>query len=187
MHARLTADDGKVVDVHVTGEGHVVGDDDVVAHHAVVGHMHVGHEQVTAADARDALILHRPGRESAVFAHDVVVADFKVRLFALVLFVLRFAPHGSALEEAVAATDRGQSLDDHVAFQDGPGADAHVRPHHAERTDLDVVVKLGSDIDDAGMMDFGHDDPFVGLREPESVCGVCARGAQRFRSFFNHE
>src|SRR5690606_41313533 len=47
------AEDGPVVDNHVTGHGGIVGEDHVVADDAVMGHVGVGHEQVVRTDARD--------------------------------------------------------------------------------------------------------------------------------------
>ena len=74
----------------------------------------------------------------------------------------------SEVEKAIVATDRGQPFDNHVTFENGTGADANVRPHHAKRSDLNVIVMFGSNIDNAGMMDFGHDYPFAGPLEPIS-------------------
>ena len=92
----------------------------------------------------------------------------QISFFALVLFVLRFATDSSTLEKAIVATDRGQPFDNHVTFENGTGADANVRPHHAKRSDLNIFVKFGSNINNAGMMDFGHDYPFAGPLEPIS-------------------
>ena len=166
VHTGLAADHGKVVDMHVSGQSHVVGDDQIVAENTVMRHVNVGHQQIAATDARNALILNRAGRNRTVFANNVVVADLKIGFFALVLLVLRFATDCGTLEESIVATDRGQTLDNHVTFENGTGADANVRPHHAKRTDLNIIVKFGSNIDNAGMMDFGHDYPFAGPLEP---------------------
>ena len=61
VYTGLTADHGKVINMHMSGKSHVIGDDKVVAKHAVVRDVNVCHQQIAAADAGDTSILNRAG------------------------------------------------------------------------------------------------------------------------------
>ena len=73
----------------VAGELAGVGEDGVVADLAVVRDVHVGHDPVVVAEARDARVLHRAAVDRAVLADRVAVADLDRGGLAGVLLVLR--------------------------------------------------------------------------------------------------
>ena len=169
MHARLAAHDCPVVDADVARERDVVGDDRVAADAAVVCHVDVGHEEVVAADRRDALVLNRADRERAVFADHVVVAHDEHRVLARILLVLRIAADRSARVDHVAAADRRAALDADVAAQVSARTDPNLRPDEAEGADDDVGGEHGIGMNDGGRMNLSHDNSFFDLvRAPSS-------------------
>ena len=85
----VRAEDHPVADVHVAGELACVGEDGVVADLAVVREVHVGHDPVVVADARDAGVLRRAAVDGDVLADGVAVADLDRGGLARVLLVLR--------------------------------------------------------------------------------------------------
>ena len=79
------AEDGIVADLHMSGQAGVVGHDDVVPQHAVMGDVHIGHDPVVVADARDAGVLDGAAIDGAKFTDGVVVADDQLGVFVRVL------------------------------------------------------------------------------------------------------
>src|SRR5699024_2356705 len=74
VHAGHAAEDHAAAHMYVTGDGGVVGEDAIVGNHAVVRHVHIGHQQVVAADARQGIVLYRAAMNGDTLANDVVVA-----------------------------------------------------------------------------------------------------------------
>ena len=63
----------------------------VIADQAIVGDVRVGHDQIVAAEARDAAALDRAAIHGAEFAKLVRVADFERNALARVGQILRIA------------------------------------------------------------------------------------------------
>ena len=72
VHARIAAKNCPVVHMHMPGQLRVVGKDRAVTNMAIMGDMHVGHDPVVAADARNAGILSRTEVEGAEFRNNFV-------------------------------------------------------------------------------------------------------------------
>src|SRR5207249_3032812 len=114
----------------------------------VVAEMGIDHQQVFAADARDAAAFFRPDVNGDRFAEGISVADLQPRVPALVFQILRRGADDRVGEEDVSAADRRLPEDGDVVEQPAARADLHVRPDDAERPDLDVLGNLRFLIDD---------------------------------------
>src|SRR5690606_3115996 len=93
VHAGKPAKDHAVTNVDVAGDRGVVGEDAVIANDAIVGNMHIGHEKIIAADARQAVVLHGATMQGGTFANDIVVTNFQAGRFTLVFLVLAVFAH----------------------------------------------------------------------------------------------
>ena len=138
----------------------VVGEDGVVADLAVVRDVHVGHDPVVVADARDARVLRGAAVEGAELADRVAVADLEPRgLAARTSCPAARAPMRGELEDAVVAADRRVARRSRRAGR--PWCPRRSRTCGADdgvRADLDVVrraARRGSTI--AVGMDRCHD------------------------------
>jgi len=78
MCRRQAAHVHPVAELDVAGQSCAIGHDDVVAQHAVMRDMRVRHEEVVAADARDALIVRGAAVYGAELAEYVLIADLKI-------------------------------------------------------------------------------------------------------------
>ena len=107
----------------------LVGQDGVAADLAVVRDVHVGHDPVVVADARDARVLHGAAVEGAELADGVAVADLAARSARRAYFLsCGAAPIGAELEDAVVAADRACGPRSRSAAPMRRAlADAHVR------------------------------------------------------------
>ena len=156
VHAGQSAQECPVADMHVAAQRRPVRHDGVAADLAIVRDMHVGHDPVVVADARDAGILHRAGIEGAEFAYRVVVADLQARRLAGVFLVLRDCAHRTELEDAICLADAGVPLDDDMRPDHRPGADLHMLAYDGIRAHLDIAGKPGVRMDDrSGVMRHG--------------------------------
>src|SRR5690606_34066547 len=124
----------------------IVGEDDVVAELAIVRDMHVSHDPVVAAQARDATVLYRTKVDGDEFTDRVAVADDQLRRFARVLLVLRRSANGSELEDMVVATDGGVTFDHDMRANTRTGADLYVRADDGIGADLYRRIDLGGRI-----------------------------------------
>ena len=140
----------------MAGQLHRVGQDEVAAQPAIVRDVHVGHDPVVVAQARDAGVLHGAGVDGDVLADGVAVADLQPRGLAGVLLVLRRGADAGEREEAVVPPDGGVAVDHAVRADLAAGADAHLRADHGVGTDLDRGVELGARIDQRSWMDLWH-------------------------------
>ena len=140
VHARQAAQEHPVAEVHVPGQLHGVGQDQVAAELAVVRDVHVGHDPVVVAQARDAGVLHGAGVDGHELADRVAVADLQAGGFAGVLLVLRRPADRRELKDAVALADGRVALDHAVRTDRAARADAHVRADHRIGADAHRLV-----------------------------------------------
>src|SRR3989338_1658806 len=117
--------------MHMATQSRPVRHDGVAADLAIMCHMHIGHDPVVVTDAGDANILSGAGVERAKFADRVVVAYLQARRLPGIFLVLRDGSQGTELENAVAFSDAGVSLDHYM------------RPDPGSRTDLDMFPDNG--------------------------------------------
>ena len=95
--------------MHVAGERRVVGEHALAADDAVVRDVRAGHEQVVAANARDALVLHRAAMDRDALADHVAVADLETRRLAAIFLVLGIGADRGELEDPIALADRASA------------------------------------------------------------------------------
>src|SRR6266568_3501646 len=116
------AQHGIVSDVNMTGKCRRICKDRVVANLAIMRDMHVGHDPVVAADARDARVLHGAAAESAILADGVAVADLERGRFAGVLLVLGRSAERTESENPILSPYASPPLDHHMRPDRGPFA-----------------------------------------------------------------
>src|SRR5204862_3847917 len=121
-------------------------------------------QEVPAADARQRALAARAVNRH-VLAYQVVVADFETARLALELHVLRLAAQGCVLVDAIAATERGEALDDRVradfaalldtdlVLDDGVRADPNAARDRCLRADDCCRVCFHNLADEAGWYD----------------------------------
>src|SRR5882762_4024078 len=156
MGSGKPAEHGIVPDLDVTRKCRHIGEDRVVADPAVMRDMHVGHDPVVAADARDSRILHGAAAESAVFADGVAITDFERSLFTGVFLVLGRSAERAESVNAVLSSYAGSPLDHHVRPDRGPLpyldvlADDRVRSHRYSRGELRSGMNDGRRVNHIG-------------------------------------
>ena len=119
MDTGLTADNGEILHMDVTGKTDVIRENHVVAHLAVMRHVHVHHVEAARTNPGDALILRGANRHRAVFTDHVLVADLKRGILAGILLILRRASDAGTRIDLVAFTDSGPPRHGDVADQNG--------------------------------------------------------------------
>ena len=155
VHAGSRADVGEVLYRHVTAERRRVAEDRVAADMAVVRHVHVGHEHVAIADAREAAAAARAAVDGDELAEDVAPADREPRLLAAELQVLRHLPNRRERVDLRVVADLGPAVDDRRRADPAVRAEVHVRADHGMRTDRRPLADPGARIDDGGRIDRG--------------------------------
>src|SRR5205823_827053 len=105
----------------------------------VVREMHVGHDPVVAAQARDAGVLRRAAVDGAVLADGVVVADLHRGGLARVFLVLGRRADRREVEDAVAPADAHAAVEHDVRAE--PASLAHFRVLAYDRVGADLDVR----------------------------------------------
>src|SRR5882672_5132854 len=148
VRAGKPAEHGIVPDLDVTGKRRHIGKDRVVADPAVVRDMHVGHDPVVVADARDARVLHGAAAESAVLADGVAVADLERRRLPGLFF------------NETATAERAESENAILRSYARSPLDHHVRSDRRSLPDLDVFLddRIRSHRDSGGELRSGMND-----------------------------
>src|SRR5207244_9810083 len=150
------AEHGIVPDLDVTGERRDIGKDRVVADLTVVRDMHVGHDPVVVADARDARVLHGAAAESATFADGVAVADLERGRLPTVFLVLGRSAERTESENSILSSYARSPLDHHVRPDRGPlpyldvHADDRIRSHRYSRGELRAGMNDGRRVNHIG-------------------------------------
>ncbi len=152
IDARVAAEHHPVSNFHMAGDADVVGENGMIPDDAVVRHVHIGHQQVVAANAR-VVAAHRCAPvQGTAFANDVVVADLQPGLLAGELLVSRVLTHGSELVDSVVLADPRIRLDHHVrtdlgtltdfdsGADDRPGAHGNIRSQPRRRIDYCTFI-----------------------------------------------
>ena len=136
------ADDGVVVDHHLTGKLRRVADNQVVAKHTVVGHMHVLHQEAVVAHYRGALRSRTAG-DGHILTDAVRVAYLAETVLTLELQVLGLGRYARAGEKLVAVADTGTVVYRHTVVKMVVVAYNRVAVDIAERAYHIVVAQLG--------------------------------------------
>src|SRR6185437_2867197 len=107
--------DGSVIfDNDVTGELGAIDEDHVVADHAVVADVRVGHDEVVAADARDAAALYGAAVHRTELAEVIRVAHFELHTLAGVGEILGIASYDGEGMNMIVTTELRRAFDDGV-------------------------------------------------------------------------
>src|SRR5262249_9367250 len=114
MDCGVSAKNDEVIDNGVTAERRVVADDHAIPHDAVMSDMAARHEEASIANDCLATSGHGAKMEGYAFADDVVRADDKAGVLALVLQVLGRMAKGRIGIDDRARSDAGVSGDRHV-------------------------------------------------------------------------
>src|SRR4029078_8029339 len=126
----------------VAGERGVVSHHDLVSDAAIVCDVRKRHEEVVAADDREATTADGAAVHGGELAEYIAIADLEARGLALVLEILRRVADRRELENLVLGADGGRPLDDGVRPDPGARTDAHAFLDHRVRADDDVGGKL---------------------------------------------
>ena len=147
MDDAVSGNDRSVVDVNVPAEQHAVDKKRVVKDVAVVGNMRVGHQHVSAANARPVVFLFGASADGDSLTKEIVIADFDSSIgVCSEADILRFAADHTVWPEAVSLADENFAQDGHVAVKLRAVADGNVRTDDAERANFDIVT------DSSGLM-----------------------------------
>src|SRR3979411_2442438 len=150
------AQHGIVPNLDVTGKRRHIGEKRGVADPAVMRDMHVGHDPVIAADARDARILRGAAAEGAVFADGVAVADLERGRFTGVFLVLGGSAERAESVNPILNPYASSSLDQHVRPDRGPLpyldvlADDRIGSHRYSRAGLPSPMNASARVDNIG-------------------------------------
>src|SRR5882762_1754317 len=156
MRSGKPAEHGIVSDLDVTGKRRDIGKDRVVADPAIMRDMHIGHDPVVVADARNARVLHGAAAESAIFADGVAVADLERRRLPTVFLVLGRSAERTESENSILSSYASSPLDQHVRPDRGPLpyrdvlADYRIRPHRYSRGELRAGMNDGRRVNHIG-------------------------------------
>src|SRR5689334_16717616 len=114
MRTGKPAQHGIVADVDVARQSRDIGESRVIPHLAIVRDVHVSHDPVVVADARDPGVLRRAAVERAILPDGVAVADLQRGRLPRVFLVLRRPSEHAESENAVLRSYAGSSLDHDV-------------------------------------------------------------------------
>ncbi len=139
VHCRVSAENGPVAYLHLSGQRYVVDQYDIISDHAIVSHVRVCHDEAVVAHYRLAF-----GRSTAIdgsaLAYDCAVTYLRGRVFAFEFEILRYAGHYStavnhaSLSQTCTLENRGMGPDVRTCPYDG------VRRYVSERFDSDVLA-----------------------------------------------
>ena len=153
VDARAGADVHVVFDIDVAAERRHVAEDGVVADVAVVRHVHVGHEDVVIADARDAAAARGAAVHGDELAKDVAGADRQPGVLAVELEILRnLADRRERVDLAVVA-ELGSAVDHRRGADAAVRAGAHQRPDDRVGADRRAAADLRARVDDRRRVD----------------------------------
>ncbi len=162
VDADHSGDDGMIHDVGMAADLSHVGDNDFVSEVAVVRDMDARHEEVVAADSRDAELFGRRAVNGATFAEGVSVADDGPGRFASIAEVLGVASDHAVGIEEVVVTDAGVSHHGDVIEKPASRSDECSRADDAVGSDLNAIIQDGMWIDNCGRIDVNGHVPLRG-------------------------
>ena len=116
---------------HVSRDRSGVRHDYTVADNAVMGHVAIGHKKTLAPDNSNPPATPGAAIEGDKLPEHIIVADFQIGRFSLVLEVLRIRPDGAVAEETASFADTGPTMNDYVRIQDGARPYLGMRPDDA--------------------------------------------------------
>src|SRR5438445_524474 len=162
VHRREAAEQRKVLDDDMAGQGGVIGHDHMVADLAIMRDMDADHEQAMVADAghHAAALGSRVHRH--VFADRIVAADAQRGVFAAIFEVLRLQADRGERKDARPLADYRAPLDDDMRHQPDAGAELDLPAEDAIRADDHVIGQIRTRRDDRGGVDLRHRRPTRG-------------------------
>jgi hypothetical protein len=105
MNRRTTADDGKIGNMAMAGQHHIVGKNNIIAHNAVMGDMGIGQEGTTVPYFGDHTAALGARIHGYTFADQAIRADLKRRWFTMEFKILRLMANGGERENLAASTN----------------------------------------------------------------------------------
>lgn len=135
MNQDVGAENGKVIDDHLSGNFRGVTNDASVPKDYVVCDVHSLHEKIVAADNGFAFC-RSTSIDSDVFSNGVVVADFSGGFLSLELQVLRYGSDDCARENGVVTSHACAGKQGYAVHERVVVADFYVFVDVAERNDL---------------------------------------------------
>ena len=150
VHRTQRAHRSPILDDDMATQGRTVGHDYMIANRAIVGYVSVGHNQIVAADFRQASPFCGATVNRDEFANDIVVANLEPRGLTFVTQVLRRESNGRKWKEAIARACFGRPFygdvrDQFATFaQFDTGSDSAVRADLARGMNFRGVVENGS-------------------------------------------
>lgn len=146
MTQHRAADNGIVVDNHLTGKFSGVAYDAAVAQHTVVGYMHALHQKVVAAHLGGSLGCRATGNGN-ILTNTIVVAYDACGLLARELKVLWLGAYAGSGEYLVAASDAGAYMHSDTVHEVIVVSNFGILVYVTERTDYIVVSELCLGVD----------------------------------------
>ena len=150
-----SADDGKVVDVHVPGQLHHIGDDAVAAHLTVVRHVHIFHQEV-AISHHGVFFQVCSAVDGHIFPDQVSAADDEARILAGILEVLGLRSYHGVAEDAVFVAQGGIPVYGDGCDQVIAAPHLHLGPDITPGPNDAIIANLGTWVHDSGWVDLTH-------------------------------
>ena len=156
MHGAERADLRVVFDGDVAGESGAIHEDVEIAELAVVPDVRVRHDEIVAADARDAAAFYRAAIHRAEFVEFIVIADFDGNALAFVGEVLRIAADDSEGIDVVGAAQARGAVHDGVMIEDAAVAELDFFADDSEGADFCVLADLRGGRNDGAGINLTH-------------------------------
>jgi len=135
----------------VPGQRGAIRKNAVVFQDAVVGKVDRDHQKIPGAHARRLAFSSR-AMDRDVLANSVLIADHEAARLAFKFHILRLAPEGGVLVNAIPLAHRRVALDDRVGANFASGADFDVVFDDDVRADFDIGRKLRARAHNRGRM-----------------------------------
>ena len=101
IYPGIATENSPVIDFDVTGDTDIVGENRVAPHHAVVSNVHIGHEQIVAANSRQPAAGLGTAMQVRPFAQDIVIANLKPGFFAMKFLICGVFTDRTKLENSI--------------------------------------------------------------------------------------
>ena len=147
VNANVASEDDPVCHLNMTGDADGIREYDVIPYLAVMGNMHIGHQQIIAADARYPAAATGAPVQGYTLANDIVITYLQPGLLTYILLVRRVFTYGTELIDLIIATDAGVRADDDIGSDVGVGTDTDIWPDNTLGSNTSSCIELSFGID----------------------------------------
>jgi hypothetical protein len=117
-----------------------------------VANVHVGHQQVVAANTGVAAILHCTAMDSDAFAENIVIANGKRSGFAPILKVRGVFAKGTKLKNPIILAHLSGAFYHHMGFNSAAGAYLNFRANVRPGANRNSLSNASGGVDNGGRM-----------------------------------